>query len=99
MVLQLQRVVKLIRRNITYKERKLIIPLYKGVVAMLTLNCCFCRSIYEKHKLLFSTMLCLNIQEDVGYFMEEELSLLLQGYILFSSYIQTISIYLQLNGI
>ncbi|XP_033641711.1 dynein beta chain, flagellar outer arm-like [Asterias rubens] len=38
------------------------------------------QSLYEEHRLLFSTMLCLNIQyETTELFSEEELALLLQG--------------------
>ncbi|XP_033103095.1 dynein heavy chain 9, axonemal-like [Anneissia japonica] len=38
------------------------------------------QSLYEEHRLLFSTMLCLNIQyEGANHFSEEELALLLQG--------------------
>ncbi|XP_071959570.1 uncharacterized protein [Antedon mediterranea] len=38
------------------------------------------QSLYEEHRLLFSTMMCLNIQfEGANYFSEEELALLLQG--------------------
>ena len=36
-------------------------------------------SLYEEHRLLFATLLCLNIQEESTQFTEEELSLLLQG--------------------
>ena len=40
----------------------------------------FFRCVYEEHRLLFATMLCLNIQyETSGHFTEEELALLLQG--------------------
>ena len=36
-------------------------------------------SLYEEHRLLFATLLCLNMQEEGHNFTEEELSLLLQG--------------------
>ena len=36
-------------------------------------------SLYEEHRLLFATLLCLNMQEETQQFTEEELSLLLQG--------------------
>ena len=40
----------------------------------------YCRSLYEEHRVLFATMLCINIQEESGeVFSEEEMSLLLQG--------------------
>ena len=40
----------------------------------------FPRSLVEEHRLLFATLLCLNIQEENGeYFSEEEISLLIQG--------------------
>lgn len=38
------------------------------------------RSLYEEHRLLFATLLCINIQyETANIFSEEELALLLQG--------------------
>ena len=36
-------------------------------------------SLFDEHRLLFATLLCLNIQEESTAFTEEELSLLLQG--------------------
>ena len=39
-------------------------------------------SMYDEHRLLFATLLCLNIQEENNAFSEEELSLLLQGALL-----------------
>jgi hypothetical protein len=44
----------------------------------------FCRSLYEEDCLLFATLLCLNIQAEGGEnFTNEEMSLLLQGILLF----------------
>ena len=37
------------------------------------------RSLYPEDRLVFASLLCLNIQEDSQIFSEEEMSLLLQG--------------------